>query len=377
MKTSEKKLFVVAGEPSGDERAAEVINQLKLVSPRIHVLGMGGPALRSAGLETVNDIADTAVFGLTEALRALGRFRRIKNKLEKKWIEEKPDAALLVDFGGFNLRFAQTLKKHGARVAYYISPQVWASRPGRIRRIRSLVDLMLVLFQFEEELYRKSGVHAVHVGHPLVETVKSKSSRSEVCRQLGFKEAEPVIGFMPGSRSSELRRLLPGMLRTAKLLSQRDYAQHLAIAAPGLERDIQKSMADLPIAVVSTDRYSAMGACDLLIIASGTAALEAALLGRPAIVVYRTSAITAALGKLLLRIPYVSLPNIIAGEEVYPEFLQARFKPEPVAEEAIKILEDTARYDRIRAQTEAAAGSLGKPGAAKRAAEHLAEFLHL
>ncbi len=372
-------ILVSAGEPSGDARAAELVGALRRLLPRLRVFGMGGDSLRAAGAEIAVDISDTAVFGLTEALTGIRRFSRIRRELLGLWNRHRPDAALLVDFGGFNLRLARSLKRlgagAGARVAYYVSPQVWASRPGRIRWVRDYVDLMLTLFEFEEDLYRRHGVNAVHTGHPLVDEVKAKKTREEVCRGLGFDPERRVIGLMPGSRPSEIRLLLEPLLRAGEALGARGYGQRLIVAAPPVADMVLERVGEAALPVVREDRYCAMAACDLLLIASGTAALEAALLGVPSVVVYRTSPLTALAARLLLKVPHVSLPNIIAGEELLPELLQRRCRPELIAEEAAKIIEDSSRYGRIRARLRKVASSLGEPGAIERAARQLAAFL--
>jgi len=372
-------ILVSAGEPSGDARAAELVGALRRLLPRLRVFGMGGDSLRAAGAEIAVDISDTAVFGLTEALTGIRRFSRIRRELLGLWNRHRPDAALLVDFGGFNLRLARSLKRlgagAGARVAYYVSPQVWASRPGRIRWVRDYVDLMLTLFEFEEDLYRRHGVNAVHTGHPLVDEVKAKKTREEVCRGLGFDPERRVIGLMPGSRPSEIRLLLEPLLRAGEALGARGYGQRLIVAAPPVADMVLERVGEAALPVVREDRYCAMAACDLLLIASGTAALEAALLGVPSVVVYRTSPLTALAARLLLKVPHVSLPNIIAGEELLPELLQRRCRQELIAEEAAKIIEDSSRYGRIRARLRKVASSLGEPGAIERAARQLAAFL--
>ena len=376
MRAGSKKLMVVAGEMSGDERAAELVRVLRDRHwSTLDAFGMGGAALRSAGVDLVADISETAVVGVSEALAAASRLKRIMRALERRWLEERPDAALLVDYGGFNLRLARRLKRHGARVVYYVSPQVWASRPGRIRWVERYVDLMMVLFSFEEELYRKRGVNAVHVGHPLLDSVKVRTGKAELIESLGFSAKEKTIGLMPGSRSSEIGRLMGPMLGAAELLKRIGYCQQFVIAAPGVRDEIKDKVGGKEITVIKSDRYSAMAAADLLVMASGTAALEAAILGVPSVVVYKTSLLTYVAAKLLMRVKHLALPNIMLGEQVYPELLQRRCKADEIALEAALILEDSNRYDRIRSQLKEVVDALGSKGAAERAADHLARFL--
>jgi len=368
-------LMVVAGETSGDERAAELISALKLVVPDLRAFGMGGRAMAAAGVEIIADISTTAIFGISEAITSIGKMKRIRAGLEEQWRVRNPSAVLLVDYGGFNLRLARRLKRRGARIAYYVSPQVWASRPGRIRWVRRYVDLMMVLFDFEERLYKERGVNVVHVGHPLVDAVGPERYKDSMLAGLGFESGRKTIGFMPGSRESELRRLLPELLRAARRLKERGYSQQFVIAAPGMTDVIRSTAGTHPWVIVEGDRYSAMAAADVLIMASGTAALEAALLGVPAVVVYKVSTITYLLARLLMRVKHVSIPNLILNEAVYPELLQGHCRGDAIATEAALILEDSVRYARIRARLPFVAESLGEPGAAERAARCLASFL--
>ena len=369
------RLLVSAGEASGDERAAEVITALRDLIPDLEVFGMGGDALRDAGAEIIVDIKETAVFGLLEAIVSFRKFIQYKRTLESAWLDRKPDLILLVDFGGFNLRLARTLKRHGAQVTYYISPQVWASRPGRIRWVERYVDLMMVLFEFEERLYRRHGVNAVHTGHPLVGIVESKRDQVDTCRELGFDPGKKVIGLLPGSRESEVNRLLPVLLQSSDNLSSKGYNQQFIVAAPGRSDQITAALEGYRIKIVTENRYDSMAAADLLILASGTAALESALLGVPAVVVYKSSWVTSLAAKFLLKVPYVSLPNIILEEEVFPELLQRDCVPGNITSEALKILEEPMIYDRIRNRITEISKSLGGPGAAERAAGILADFL--
>lgn len=367
----------MAGEPSGDERAAEVVSELSTVHPQLRFFGMGGDALRKAGAEIVIDIANTAVFGVLEALTQINKFHHIMATLLAEC--EKRDAleALLVDFGGFNLRLAAKLKQRGGRVAYYISPQVWASRAGRVRKVKSHVDLMMVLFDFEVEFYKRHDVDAVHVGHPLVDTVRTDIDVNEMRERLGFELNKPLIGLLPGSRNSELQRLLPVMLDAVGLLQQRGIRQFLLPAAAGKADYLRKTLADREIQIVTSDKYNALAACDAAMITSGTAALEAAILGVPSVVIYKTSWVTALAARFLMKVKHVSLPNIILSEEVFPELLQSNCMPERLAGEIAAIVEDRAEYDRIRALLSGLGRHLGKGGAAVNAAREIERFLGL
>lgn len=371
-----REMMVVAGEASGDERAAELVNQLHQQYPHLRLFGMGGERLRAEGTEILVDIRDTAVFGFAEALRAARRMRGYMDNLLAEWDRRAPQAALLVDFGGFNLRLARRLKERGARIVYYISPQVWASRPKRALAIRRYVDLLLVVFPFEVDFYHERGVEAIFTGHPLLDTVKRTRDRTETLAMLGFDPERRFVCLMPGSRSGEIRRLLPLMLRVVGKLGKDGITQFALIAAPGVAEQVR---AQLPqnagIRVITSDKYDVIAAADLVLLASGTAALEVALLGAPAVVVYRTSWLTGFLAKFLLHIPWVSLPNIIMDEEIYPELLQANCTVAAVTDAARDILEHPERCDRIRGKLADLKNRLGMQGAAARAADRIADFL--
>ncbi|HUX07632.1 MAG TPA: lipid-A-disaccharide synthase [Acidobacteriota bacterium] len=368
-------IMVVTGETSGDQRAAEVFVELRRLIGEFEIFGVGGGSLRAAGADIITDISETALFGTSEIISSLLKLKRLRKKLLEEWRRRGADIAFLVDYGGFNLRLAKKLKRQGARILYYVSPQVWASRPGRIRWVKRYVDLMLVLFDFEEELYRKNGVETIHVGHPLIEKVAADKGREDYLGSLGFDPSAKVVGLMPGSRDSEIRTLLPPILEASDRLRSRGYTQQIIVAAPGREKEIEQELGSRRTTVIKEDHYSAMAAADLLIMASGTAALEAAILGVPAVVVYRASLLTSLLARLLMTVKYVSLPNIILGEEVYPELLQSRCNAEAISAEAALILENSDRYDRIRRRLIEVKQALGEPGAAARAAHHVVEFL--
>lgn len=375
MQAKKKQVLVVAGEPSGDERAAELVAQVIKTRPDLHFFGMGGASLRQAGVEILVDIKETAVFGIVEALTRVHKFKKIMRFLLKESVSRETGHALLVDFGGFNLRLAEKLKKQNVRTGYFVSPQVWASRPGRAAKVRKHVDLMMVLFDFEEEFYKDWHVDAVHVGHPLLDTVKYDLGTIQIFQSLGFQNHKKTIAIMPGSRQSELAKLLPTFLETIKELNNKSDCQFVMIAAPGMKDQLEESVSGLPVLVTEEHKYSVLAASDLVLLASGTAALEVALLGVPAIVVYKTSRITAFLARHLMNVRYVSLPNIILDEIVYPELLQKDCIPENIVLESRAILEDKETCGRIRDQLKTVKEKLGQPGAIKNAAKHFVTFL--
>ncbi|HOV86013.1 MAG TPA: lipid-A-disaccharide synthase, partial [Syntrophobacteraceae bacterium] len=285
---------------------------------------------------------------------------------------ERPDPVVLIDFPDFNLLLARLARRRGLRVFYYISPQVWGWRTGRVRTIRRLVDRMAVILPFEEEFYRRHGFKVHYVGHPLLDVLAHAPSRSRAQERYRTGEAGPVVGLLPGSRRSEIRSLLPILLETAALLRQRfPHILFLLPVAPGLHREEieeRASEASLPLRVVSGDTYGVIRACDLVLAASGTVTLETAILGTPLILFYRVSNLTFNAGKHLVRVPWAGLPNLIAGKMIVPEFIQDRARPDLIAAEAASFLDDPARLEAQRRELEAIQHQLGEPGVARRTA---------
>ena len=371
------QILIVAGEPSGDERAAELVSAIKAKIPDLHFFGMGGDSLRNAGVEIIVDIKETAIIGILEALKSVKKFLKIKKKLIRCWQERRPVAALLVDFGGFNLRLAKDIKNLGGTVAYYISPQIWASRPGRIKFVKNYVDMMMVLFDFEKTFYRNSGINAVHVGHPLIDKMGIKADKKRLLHKLGFSPSEKVIGIMPGSRKSEIERMLPVLNDVTDRLVHQGYSQFMVIAAPNVVRQVTEGISNPNTKIVTDDKYSHMAACDFMLITSGTAALEVGYLKIPSIVVYKTSWLTAFLAKYLIKVEHISLPNILLKREVFPELLQEACNPDSIVNESLAIIEDAERYDTIRDHLSALPQHLGESGAVARAADCFIDFLGL
>jgi len=378
------RLLVVAGEASGDLHGARLIEALRELAPGLETFGLGGDLMRRAGCATLADSAEISVVGITEALRVLGRAREIFAALLSAVDRRPPRAAVLIDFPEFNLRLARQLKRRGIPVLYYISPQVWAWRRRRVRTIARLVDRMLVLFPFEVDFYRGAGVGAVHVGHPLVDEVPELPSVWD--REGGPPQvADPIspsgpyrLALLPGSRRSEVEAHLPAMLGAARLLAAQLPVQVRLILAPSVPGELVDEaieLAGLPVEVVADDRFRAVADSHLALCASGTATLEVGLLGTPMIVVYRLGAWTYLLGRLLVRLPYISLVNLVLGGPVVPELIQGEARPERIAAAARGLLEDPAALARMRRALGELRGRLGEGGASRRAASEVAGFL--
>ncbi len=379
------RLLVVAGEASGDLHGARLIEALRELAPgpgldTLETFGLGGAEMRRAGCATVADSAEISVVGITEALRVLGRARQIFAALLAEVDRRPPRAAVLIDFPEFNLRLARQLKRRGIPVLYYISPQVWAWRRRRVKTIARVVDRMLVLFPFEVGFYRGAGVPAVHVGHPLVDEVPELPSLWDRAAPDGEAGGEGPyrLALLPGSRRSEVEALLPAMLGAARLLAAELPVQVRLILAPTVPRELVEEaieLAGLPVEVVAEDRFRAIADSHLALCASGTATLEVGLLGTPMIVVYRLAAWTYLLGRMLVRLPYISLVNLVLGRPAVPELIQGEARPERIAAAARDLLSDPAAVVRMRRAEGELRGRLGEGGASRRAAAEVAAFL--
>jgi lipid-A-disaccharide synthase len=390
-----EELLMVAGEASGDLHGARLLAELRRLVPGVRAFGLGGPELRAAGLDAVADSSEVAVVGVVEVLKVLPRVRQVFAALLAEVDRRRPRAAVLIDFPDFNLRLAGRLARRGIPVIYYISPQVWAWRRGRVRTIARRVDEMLVLFPFEVEFYRRSGVRAVHVGHPLVDEVPRLPSAWE----RGPAAGEPYrLALLPGSRRSEIEALLPVMLAGAATVAAELPVAVTLIRAPGIPEALlaehveafrRRSAGDLgrrgpdgsgrggelPVRVESEDRFGAIADSHLALCASGTATLEVGLLGTPMIVLYRLARWSYLLARLLVRLPNFAMVNLVLGREVVPELLQGEAEPERIGAEALRLLGDPEARARVRAGLAELRPRLGAGGASVRAAREVAEVL--
>jgi lipid-A-disaccharide synthase len=365
---------MVAGEASGDLHGGRLLAALRRLVPGLSAFGLGGDELRGAGLETLADSREVAVVGLTEALKVLPRARQVFATLVAEAERRRTRAAVLVDFAEFNLRLAGALARRGVSVVYYISPQVWAWRRRRVAKIARVVDSMLVLFPFEAEFYRRHGVAVAHVGHPLVDEVP----RLPQAWDAGAPAGPFRIALLPGSRPSEVEALLPHMLGAVRLLARELPVEARLIQAPTIPHELleeEVSLAGLPVRIVAGDRFAAIADSHLALCASGTATLEVGLLGTPLLVLYRLKAVTYLLAKVLVRLPYVSLVNLVLGKRAVPEMIQGAASPERVAREAARLLRDPQALLAMRSDLAALRGRLGEGGATDRAAREVAAHL--
>lgn len=372
--------MLVAGEVSGDLHGAHLVEAIQKIDPEIEFFGIGGERLKERGMRLLRHIRSLSVVGISEALRkiktVLETLRMLKEAMEK----EKPDLVILIDYPEFNLRLAKIAKEKGIPVLYYISPQIWAWRPGRVKTIAERVKKMLVFFSFEVPLYQKVGVDVEWVGHPLLDIVRPSLSREEAFKRFGLNPERKTLAILPGSRIEEVRRLLPPMIASAVLLQRETPSlQFVLPLAPGLlEADLSPMLrnASLPIAVVNGFNYDVMALSDLIITASGTATLEAAILQKPMVIVYKVSRLSYWVGRALIRVKHIGLVNLIAGHEIVKELIQDNVKPEIIAEEALRLLKDSDLYAKTVERLAEVRWKLGQPGAAGRAARIALSLLH-
>lgn len=374
-----RRLFISCGESSGETYAAALVDELRRRIPDLEVLGLGGDRLASRNVRLLAHLRDLAVVGLVEVLSHLPRLKRLFDGVVTEVARVRPDVAVLIDYPDFNLRLAREFKRLGIPVVYYVSPQLWAWRPGRIRQVKRDVAKMLVLFPFEEKVYRDAGVLVTFVGHPLVEEVYPEpdaSKRAATLADLGFDPARPLIALLPGSRRKEVAFNLPPLVGAVSLLrARRPDLQFALAAAPHVTDEVLAEASTAGIRIVRDRVREILRVARVALVASGTATVETALSGAPMVVVYRLSPLTYALGKPFVRVTNYAMVNLIAGRVVVPELIQHDFTPERVADEASNLIDDgPARLAMLDALADVRA-RLGAPGATKRAADEVMSFL--
>jgi lipid-A-disaccharide synthase len=369
--------MISCGEPSGDLYAAELLARLRSRFEDLVAFGIGGDRMAAQRADMVAHIRDLAVVGILEVVRHLPRIHRIFRQTIATLDERRPDVAVLIDYPDFNLRLARALKRRGVPVIYYVSPQVWAWKRGRIKAIRDTVSRMLVIFPFEEALYRTEHVPVTYVGHPLVDLVRPAPDRAAFLRRHGLDPQRPVLALLPGSRPTEITYNLPVLAEAARQLHrEQPELQFLLAVAPLLDPTaLLAQLAGLPVHAVRDETHAAVGAADVALVASGTATVEAALLGTPMVVVYRISPLTYALGRPFVQVPHYAMVNIIAQRRVVPELIQGAFTPSRVVAEARSLLTDARRRTTMEADLADVRRRLGGGGASDRAADLVAQAM--
>lgn len=365
------------GEPSGDLYAGALAAELRTRLPDIDIFGFGGDHLQRSGGRLLGHFTGFSVTGLTEAVRVLPRSYAMFRRLVSAARELRPDVFVAIDFPDFNFRLVAALRRLGIPIVYYISPQLWAWRPGRMQTMKRLVDRVLVIFPFEEPLYAREGVPVRFVGHPLVDLARARQPRPAFLTEHGLAPDAPTVALLPGSRPNELRRIVPVLAAAIPLIRARlPAAQFVVACAPNLPEALFSRLTDvgfMPPVLVHNHTDDVLAASDVVITASGTATVQAALHERPMVVVYRLSPLTYRLGKPFVKVDMYAMANLVAGRRVVPELIQADFTPERVAEEAVSLLTDGARHQRTREALREVREKLGAPGASGRAADAIVE----
>jgi lipid-A-disaccharide synthase len=369
------RVMISCGEPSGDLYAGALASEILKLEPDATITGFGSDRLRAAGASLVGDFKGLSVTGLTEAVRVIPRSWQNYRALVRAADALRPDVFVPIDFPDFNFFPARALHKRGVPVVYYISPQLWAWRRGRLKTMKRVADRVLVIFPFEAPFYEAEGVPVTFVGHPLLELSPPPIDRASFMRSHALDPARPLVALLPGSRRNELRALLPDLVRTAAIVAARvPEAQFIVARAPHLDEELLAPLADWPAGVarpvvVEGQTDEVLSSADVAVLASGTVTVQAALHGCPMVIVYRVGPLTYTLGKPLLHVDTYGMVNLVAGSRVVPELIQDAFTPEAAAAEALKVLLDPRHAAKVRADLAAVRGKLGMAGASRRAAE--------
>jgi lipid-A-disaccharide synthase len=369
-------VMILAGDISGDRHGYYIIKALKEYIPDIEIFGCGGSLMEEAGMEVIAKTAHLSSVGLVESFQYLPKLSKIFKQIKDLIQDRKPDLLLLIDNQGFNIQVAKAARSTNIPILYYFAPQIWLWGGWRAKYLAKLFTHVLATFKPEEECYRKLGANVTFVGHPFVDTVKPSMTREEAFNAFGLDPQIPVIGLLPGSRKKEIECHLPIVKQVAKRLSEKGKFQFLLpIASKEFEKEIQGFVEGTGIVTTLHNPYDAINICELIITASGTVTLEAACLGVPMVIFYRTSLSTWILANLLVKYPFIGMPNILANRQIVPEFIQFQATPEKICNEALSILQDQERRLKIKEELKEIASKLGEKGAVKRATNIIINYL--
>ena len=375
--------MIIAGEPSADMHGEALARQLKISNPNLRISGIGGPQMRKAGVETFADLTQYAVIGFIEVLKHFPIFKRTFELTVQKIKKEQPQAVILIDYPGFNLRLAKRIKQDipKTKVIYYISPQIWAWGKKRINLIKKTIDKLLVVFKFEETLYKENGVDAEFVGHPLLEKFKTLRAKNAVLNSMNLADTDKILCLLPGSRINEVKKLLPVMLEAGKRLQEKmPEIKFLLIKAlnisPELIKQITRRYPDLNLQIIDKNTYDFINVSTFAWVCSGTATLETAILGIPMLVVYKTSFFTWIISKLLIELPYIGLVNVVAGKKIIPEFIQYQATPANLVKASIDFFKSSRqKQNNIKQELSKVKENLGTSNANKNAAKAIAALI--
>jgi lipid-A-disaccharide synthase len=378
------RVMIIAGESSGDAHGAGVVRELKKRAPALEIFGIGGDKMEREGMTLTFHVRQMSFMGFIEVLRHLPLIRKVERTLELLLKTNRPDAVLLIDYPGFNLRFARIAKKYGIKVFYYISPQVWAWKKSRLKKMPGLIDKMMVILPFEEQLYREHGIPVEFVGHPLLEEMDVTESREEFCARIGVDPGRRIVALIPGSRHQEINSMFPPMFRAAEMLRKKYPIEIVAAAAPNIPVTLYRDMAnviwqgdegrrvahaDMPLKIAENSTHALMKFAWCAVVTSGTATLETGCFATPMVVVYKTSWITYWLARLVVHIKTIALVNIVAGKTVVPELIQHQANADAIARAVERYLTDDTHVASVRSELSRVMHTLGEAGASKKVAD--------
>ncbi len=368
-------IFIAAGDPSADGPGKNLIEEILRLCPGLEVFGLGGPRMQAAGLEPLVDHRELAVLGFWEIVPKIAFFRALLRRSAAEILRRRPRAIILIDYPGFNLRLVKKVKSLGIPIIYYVSPQVWAWGGRRVELIRETVDMMLVIFPFEEEFYRRQGIKARFVGHPIVDRFRDIPDKAACRERMGIDGETPLIVLLPGSRTQEVRRMLPTMAKAAGIINR--YVDRAAFLVAGIESVDRAAYHRTPgmrgIEAVFDRTPELIQAADFVITSSGTATIETAYFMKPMVVIYKTGFLSYQIAKRMVTLDSIAMVNIVAGRGIVPELIQAEATGHNIAREVVGILRDRERYDRIVEDLRDVRNKLGEGNAAQRAADAIRE----
>jgi lipid-A-disaccharide synthase len=372
-------VLIVAGEASADLHGSNLVKEMKRLDPGITFWGVGGQNMDREGVRILVPSSEMAVVGLTEVLPRLHIITRTYYALKRILKEKRPDLLILIDYPDFNIRLARVAKRACVPVLYYISPQVWAWRKGRVKKIKRQVDRLAVILPFEETLYRQRGLNAEYVGHPLIDAIPPRLERREALKGLDIRDSYPIIGLLPGSRREEVRNLLPPMVQAVSILQTHfPNLQCLIPLASTISEDLIHDVLGKPpveTRVLRGKIYSILNACDFAFVTSGTATLETTIMQVPMVILYRVSRVTYWIGRRVIKVPYIGLPNLVAGAGIVSEIIQDEITPERLAREALAILQDGERRQNMVKALIKVREKLGVRSASRRTAQIAFEMM--